>query len=739
MTFGIHASETQHNKISGQQTGECMHMRVLLGSSFLLLSFNLAAAEGMWVPDQLPEITTPLKKAGLQLDPAQLADLTGQPVGAVISLGGCTASFVSPNGLVITNHHCATNQIQINSTPTKNLLETGYNAATQADELSGGPNARVFVTEAITDVTSTIKSKLTAKMDGATRDRAIEAAGKALVGECEKTPGYRCSMARFFGGLQYRLFKQLEIKDVRLVYAPPRSIGNYGGEVDNWMWPRHTGDFTFFRAYVSPKGESVAFDKANVPYRPKQFLRIGSDGLKQGEFAMIAGYPGSTARYALAAEFTNTAQWTYPTRVKNFKNVITLIEEAGNKDDSVKIKYAPALRGQLNTMKNFQGQLDTFNKTNSTAQKDREEARVLAWLVTQGSKGKAALDAHRELLKLFEERKAMQARNTAIAGMGGMYGIARTLYRISIENEKPDAERIPGYQVRDMANLKGSVDTFEKRFEVGMDRKILNYWLQQYIQLPASERLPTLDKWLGANNRAAIDRSLDNLYANTKLSDAAQRNKWWGASRKQFETSDDAMIKLAVAMMPSLLELEEVERNDSGNDVKYRPQFLQGVIDYNRSKGRAVYPDANGTLRITFGEVVGYSPQEGVNYVPFTSLNGVAAKATNSEPFDAPKNLLKAAKEKRFGNRAVAGLNSVPVNFMTDTDITGGNSGSPTLNSKGELVGLAFDGNIESVAANWLFDPALKRTIHVDIRYILWIMEQVEPAPRLLKEMNVSK
>ena len=712
-------------------------MRALLASSFLLLSFQVLAAEGMWVPDQLPEIAEPLKKAGLQLAPSQLADLTGQPVGAVISLGGCTASFVSPDGLVITNHHCATNQIQLNSTPTKNLLEIGYNAATQADELSGGPNARVFVTEAITDVTGVIKNKLNPEMDGATRDKAIEKAGKLLVGECEKIPGYRCSMSRFFGGLQYRLFKQREIKDVRLVYAPPSSVGNYGGEIDNWMWPRHTGDFTFFRAYVSPNGESVAFDKANVPYRPKQFLRIGSKGLKQGEFAMIAGYPGSTARYALASEFSNTALWSYPTRVKNFKNVIALIEEAGQKDASVKIKYAPTLRGQLNTMKNFQGQLDTFNKTHSTTQKEFEEAQVLAWLVAQDKKGKDALSAHKELLKLFEQRKKLQARNVAIGGMGGLYGITRSLYRISIENEKPDAERIPGYQQRDMANLKGSVDTFEKRFEVDMDRKILNYWLQQYIQLPVAERLPAMDKWLGGNDQAAIDRSLNNLYANTKLTDASERNKWWAASRKEFESSDDSMIKLAVALMPTMLELEENERHDSGNDVKYRPQYLQGVIEYNRSKGQAVYPDANGTLRITFGEVVGYSPQEGVNYLPFTSLDGVAAKATGNEPFDAPKNLLKAIKEKRYGSRAMTELNSVPVNFMTDTDITGGNSGSPTLNSKGELVGLAFDGNIESVAANWLFDPALKRTIHVDIRYILWMMEQLEPAPRLLKEMNV--
>jgi hypothetical protein len=714
-------------------------MRKLLTSSLLLLSFQAFAGEGMWVPEQLPEIAAPLKKAGLKLDPKQLTDLTGQPMGAVISLGGCTASFVSPDGLVVTNHHCATGQIQINSTPEKNLLETGYNAASLADELSGGPNARVYVTEAITDVTATVNAKLTDSMDAVARDRAIESATKAIVAECEKDLGYRCSVARFFGGLQYRLFKQLEVKDVRLVYAPPRAVGNYGGEVDNWQWPRHTGDFTFFRAYVNAQGKTAAYDKANVPYRPKQFLRISEAGLKAGEFAMIAGYPGGTARYALAPEFANTASWGYPQRVKHFKNGIALIENAGANDKNVQIKYAPSLRGQLNTMKNFQGQLETFRKTNSNALKDAEEAKVLAWLKNQGSKGDAALSAHAELIKILENRKTTQARNIVVNSMGGMYSVARSTYRLSIENEKPDAEREPGFQTRDMVSFKGSIDTFDKRFEVGMDRKILNYWLQQYIQLPSSERLAALDSWLGGNDQAAIDRSLNALYANTKLGDAAERTKWLTADRKAFESSQDSMIQLAVKLMPELLKMEEAERQNSGNDAKFRPRYLQGVIDYNRSKGSAVYPDANGTLRITFGEVTGYSPQEAINYVPFTTLKGLAAKATDSDPFDAPKNVLKAIQEKRYGKRSVASLDSVPVNFMSDTDITGGNSGSPTLNANGELVGLAFDGNIESVAANWLFDPALKRTIHVDIRYILWFMEQVEPAPRLLKEMNIAQ
>jgi V8-like Glu-specific endopeptidase len=704
-----------------------------------LASTAALADEGMWVPQQLPEIAKPLAAAGLELDPAQLADLTGQPMGAVVSLGGCTASFVSPTGLVVTNHHCAYGSIQLNSTPERNLLETGFNAATTADELSGGPNARIYVTERITDVSDRIAAVQRADLDGAARDRAIDAESKRLVAECEQDAGYRCSVAKFFGGVQYRLFKQLEIKDVRLVYAPAGAIGNYGGEVDNWMWPRHTGDFSFIRAYVGKDGKPAAYSPDNVPYRPKHWLRIAPEGLAAGDFAMIAGYPGSTARYALAGEFENTAAKVYPAYVGHYRDLVALIEAGGKADKDVEIKYASTIRGYLNTMKNWQGQVDGFAAMGATARKRAEEAAVLAWLRGRGASGQPALEAHAQLQALQARREATQERDRVLGALGGLFGNARNLYRLAIERAKPDAERERGYQQRDLATFEGNLRQFEKRFAPGMDRQILEYWLGKYVALPQAQRLPELDAWLGGLDAAHIDRALDAAYAATKLGSTDERLRLMTAGRAEFEASSDPFVQLAVKLMPALLAIEEQGRQLAGEDARWRPAYLQGVIDYNRAHGTAVYPDANSTLRITYGHVTGYAPRDGVAYVPFTTLEGLAAKATGTAPFNAPAKELALIRAKDYGGRAVPALGSVPVNFMTDTDITGGNSGSPTLNAKGELVGLAFDGNLESVAGNWLFDPALKRTIHVDVRYLLWLMENVEPAPRLLEEMGVAR
>jgi hypothetical protein len=234
---------------------------------------SASAGEGMWVPQQLPEIAGPLKKAGLKLDPKQLADLTGDPMGAVVSLGGCTASFVSPNGLVVTNHHCAYGAIQLNSTAERNLIDLGFNAPTLADELSGGPNARIYVLDEITDVTAQVKAAIAAAPGPLERTKAVDDLEKKLVGDCEADAGSRCRLYSFMGGNTYRLFKNIEIKDVRLAYAPPRGVGNYGGEVDNWMWPRHTGDFSFYRAYVGKDGKPAAYSKDNVPFQPKHWLK----------------------------------------------------------------------------------------------------------------------------------------------------------------------------------------------------------------------------------------------------------------------------------------------------------------------------------------------------------------------------------------------------------------------------------------------------------------------------------
>lgn len=696
------------------------------------------AAEGMWVPQQLPEIAGPLRKAGLRLDPKQLSNLTGDPLGAVVSLGGCTASFVSPQGLVATNHHCAYGAIQLNSTPERNLIKDGFNAATPAAELSAGPTARIFVLDRIDDVTAQVRAAIAAAPDALARSQAREAIEKRMIAECESAEGYRCRLFSFSGGAVYRLFRNLEIRDVRLAYAPPGSVGNYGGEVDNWMWPRHTGDFAFYRAYVGRDGRPAAYSPDNVPYRPKHWLKIADKPLAAGDFVMVAGYPGSTNRYALAEEFVETADWAYPVIGRHNKAMVALVDAEGRKNPDIAVKYASIVRSWENVLKNYDGQLEGFERIGAAGIKQKEEEAVLAWLRKRGKDGRPALEAYDTLRALNTQARATRERDLVLSRLGGngVLSAAVQLYRLSIEREKPDAEREPGFQQRDLPTIEGAMRQMERRYHPTMDRELTRYWLNEYVRLPAEQRLQTLDGWLKGSDEKAIAAALRTL-AGTKLGNTDERLRWLKADRKEFERSKDPAIRYAVTIMPSLLKIEQARKMRAGDSMIARPLFLQAVADYRKSRGQPVYPDANGSLRITFGNVTGYIKRDGSRQKPFTLLEEVAQKATGQEPFDAPQAQLDAIAAKRHGGLADRRLGTVPVNFLSDLDITGGNSGSPVLDANGRLVGLAFDGNWESVSSNWVYDGSVNRMISVDQRYMRWIMQEVFPAPQLLEEMGV--
>ncbi|KAA2286291.1 S46 family peptidase [Arenimonas fontis] len=710
-------------------------MRLAVLVAALSLPLAAQAREGMWVPQQLPEIASPLREAGLELPPEQLADLTGDPMGAVVALGFCTASFVSPEGLVATNHHCAYGAIQLNSTPERNLMENGFIAADRSEELSAGPSARVYVMDGISEVTDRIEAAA-GELVGEERLKAIEAEQKRLVAACEAEPGYRCTVYSFFGGQTYRLFRQLEIRDVRLVYAPPRSVGNYGGEVDNWMWPRHTGDFAFYRAYVGPDGKPAAHSPDNVPYRPKRHLRLATAPLQAGDFVMVAGYPGRTNRYALYDEFQDVATWQYPVVGQYLRELVAIVEAAGAQDEEIEVKYASTIRGWQNAMKNWAGQLEGFERIGAAAAKQAEEQAVLEWLRRQGREGRAGLAAHAALVRLAAEARATRQRDLVLGQIAGtgLLGNLRQLHRLAMESAKPDAERLPGYQDRDRPQIEAGVRQLERRYDPRMEKQLLAYWLKHYLALPADQRVPALDAWLGGNDEAAIARALDATYGGTSLAGTEARLALMQSDLAAFEASEDPLLKLAVSLAPALLEMERRSRARTGEDNRHRPVYLAAVQAYKRSRGQAIYPDANLSLRITYGNVAGYSPRDGVAYTEFTHLDGLAAKATGEEPFDAPANQLALIAKMDPAQKA-----AIPVNFLSDLDITGGNSGSPVLNGRGELVGLAFDGNWESVSSNWVFDPAMTRMIAVDHRYMLWVMREVFPAPHLLEEMGADQ
>ena len=713
-----------------------MRLRPAILTLALALAGGAAHAdEGMWMPSQLPQLAKELKAAGFKGNPADLADLTKPPMSAVVSLGGCTASFVSPQGLVVTNHHCAYGAIQLNSTPQDNLIEKGFIAASQDKELSAGPGARIYVTVGFDRITDRILADARGKT-GQAYFNAVDKASKAVVAECEQDAGYRCSVANMYYGTDFYRVKQLEVKDVRLVYAPPRSIGNYGDEIDNFMWPRHTGDFTFYRAYVGKDGKPAAYSKDNVPYAPPAHLTVSTAPVKAGDFAMVAGYPGRTFRHRTASEFAGQIDWLLPTRVAMYDGLIDTVERASAGDKAKQVLYASSVAGYKNTLKRAQGELEGLRRSDAVRVRREDEAAMLAWLGKQPG-AKAKLAGIRAMQAELDADDGNRERDFILPFLRpGLLGAASQLQRLALERGKPDAQRESGYQQRDEALIEGGLKQLQRRYDPQVEKASLRFALKRYFALPAAQRVAEFDAVFGANEAEAAQR-LDALYAGTKLGDEATRLATLKLDAAALAASDDALLKAAATLQPALLRLEAESKQRAGELLRLRPAYMQALIAYRNSQGRAVYPDANSTLRISYGKVSPLSPRDGMDYRPLTTVTGIVEKNTGVEPFDAPKPLLDAIAKGDFGSTADPELKTQTVNFMTNLDTTGGNSGSPVLDAQGKLIGLNFDSNWEAVSASWMFDPRYKRAIHVDMRYLRWLLAKVYPAPHLLQEMQL--
>ncbi len=718
--------------------------RTLVASAVVTVALatgHAGAVEGMFTPAELPAIEEDLRTAGLQLDPAALADLTAFPMGAVITLGGCTASFVSPKGLVVTNHHCARGSVQFHSTPERNYLEAGFLAATMADELPAPPGSRVYVAVGAEDVTDRVSGGLDPSLPPRDRYEVVEERRKALTKECESDAGHRCNVRGFFGGLAYQLIKYLEIRDVRLVYAPADAIGRYGGDIDNWQWPRHTGDFAFYRAYVSPTGEPADHSPDNVPYAPEHYLAVSAAGLDDGDFAMAIGYPGGTSRYARHVTVEDRFEREFPRSLARSRERIALIEAAAPEGSELRIRYTGQLAGLNNGMKNVEGQLEGARRQRLVERRAERDAALDAFIAANDDNGPLA-GAIRDYDALAREATEVSRRyyHYNAAHGSALFGIARGLYRLARERELPDAEREPGYQERDLRSFRQRLSRLERRYHASVDKALWMHGLRGYLAEPAERHVAAFDQALGIDgdtDEEALSATLDGYYAATVLEDRDTRLALMDATPGEIEEHADPFLRLAVAVHGSDLEREEASKTRSGRSDLLRPQYMQAIIDWQRSRGRAAYPDANGTLRVTYGTVLGGSPMDGLIYEPFTRLEGILEKDSGVAPFNAPAALLERARAKDHGAYGLESIGSVPVNFLTDLDSTGGNSGSPTLNAKGELVGLLFDGTLESVVSDWDFNPRTTRTIHVDSRYMLWVMEKIDDAHWLIDEMTI--
>jgi hypothetical protein len=699
--------------------------------ALLLAAATAQADEGQWQPYQLPQLKSELKRIGITIPAEKLADLSKHPMSAIVALPGCSASFVSDAGLVVTNHHCAYGAIQRNSTPEHNYIADGFLAKTRAEELAGGPNSLVYVTDKVENVTSRVLKEITPSMSGKQRNEAVEKAVKALIAECESDKSYRCSVPAFHRGLEYYRIRQMMIRDVRLVYAPANSLGDFGGDIDNYEWPRHVGDYSFLRAYVGKDGRPADPSPDNVPYHSKDFLVVSAAGLKNGDPVLLAGYPGRTSRYKLPSEIRYARDAAYPAKAGEIQSDLDVIAASTKDSAASAVRYASVVKSLNNVMKKTRGLMDGFARKDVAAIKDVQDAEFRAWYGKQSGVSKTML-AELDAMIAADIALSDEEFGYSVATTGDLLKSGATLYRLAQESAKPDAERETGYQQRDLTFIKARLNRLEQSYVGAVDQARFTAALQRYAKLPKPMHVTGLDALL-----PPVD-AVPALYAQSQLGDTAKRIAWVGKDAAAITASDDAFLKLAVKLDGVTQALKERRKELDGNLERVIPQYMAAVIAWKKSQGKPVYPDANSTLRVTYGTVSPYSPKDGITKGPFTTIEGIVEKNTGKEPFNAPDKLLAAIKAKRYGQFKDPVLGTVQVDFLTSADTTGGNSGSAVMNGKGELIGLNFDSTYESITKDWYFDRDITRAIHLDIRYMLWVMAEVDHADNLLKEMTIK-
>lgn len=713
----------------------CFTLLILI--SLCLIPPSLIADEGMWMPHQMKMLN--LQTQGLEMDPADLYKPDGSGLmSAVVDLGGGTASFVSDKGLLFTNHHVAFGALQRASDPEHNYLEDGFLAQNAAEEIQA-PGYTAGVLLNYREVTDQIFAALKEGMSPLERYNAIDLAKKKLVQQAEAGgPDLFAEVASMYAGNQYYLFVYKQIKDIRIVYAPPRDLGNFGGEIDNWMWPRHTCDFTFLRAYVSPEGLGAEYSPENVPYQPKVYFRIADAGLKDGDFTFIMGYPGKTYRNYSTPELLFDIE-KLEKSINDREEYIAFFEAASQKSEAVEIKYASTLRSLYNGLKNYQGKLEGFAKADLVDKKKEIDAQFEQWVKNDKSRpqlyGGIVERIDQFLTAEYKDFYWKESELTGLVryrGSTALLGQAYLLARMALEDQKPDLEREERYQERNLPRLINTIKLAERSYDPEVDEDYTILRLQKLADLPP-DRVPEFLRSM-VNQPGGITAWVTSAFQNTKITTPEYRLSLVGKTPAELKALHDPPLDLAFAMEEDMSHLREKEHAMDQQLEDLKKIYIKGMLEMHNNR---LAPDANSTIRFTSGLVKGYTPRDAVYYEPFTTLKGVIEKDTGEFPFQVPEKLKTLYRGKDFGNYAAPELGDVPACFLNTTNVTGGNSGSPTLNARGEIVGIVFDMTYESVIGDYYIIPEFQRVINVDIRYILFVTEKFSGADYLIKEMGM--
>jgi len=711
-------------------------LSLLLG--IMLIPASVKADEGMWFLMFIERLNhRDMQKMGLQLTAEEIYSINNHSLkDAIVQFnGGCTAEVISKDGLVLTNHHCGYDAIAELSTADKNYLKDGYWAPNKAAEMKPSSlYVRFFVR--MDDCTKRILAKVNDKMTEAEREKAVNQEIAAIEKENNEGGKYTVSVRPFFQGNEYYYFVYQDYKDVRLVGTPPESLGKFGGDTDNWEWPRHTADFSMFRIYADKDGNPADYSTNNVPLNPKHYLPVNLNGVKEGDFAMILGYPGRTNRWMPAGGIEQNVKFAYPAWVEGAKTGMDNMKKYMDQSDALNLVYASKFASTANYWKNRQGMIDALSKFGTAKSKTIQEAKFDKWANKAENKAKygnviANINAYYALTneKSRHDNYLQQLMRTASFGT-----IGRSLGRQLENYAKADAAKraTMAPMITEMA------DGFFKDLYLPAEKDLLTAQLKLYATKSVGYGIAPMVEKIGKENNYDYSKFVNAAFEMSILTSNEKVKAFLDyptdailASDPLFTLSNDM-----VAHMNSKSDAVAKAQNDFGASFRL---LVEGLRE---SKiGTIKYPDANSTLRLTYGKVrsLPADKRNDAKINNYTTLDGQVKKyKKGDQEFDLPVRVLEMNKSKDFGRFADKD-GSLHLNFLTDNDITGGNSGSPVLNGKGELIGLAFDGNIEAMAGDVIFDPKLQRTINVDIRYVLWVIEKFSGAKHIVDEMTLAK
>lgn len=678
-----------------------------------------------------------MTELGLQLTAEDIYSVNHSSVkdAIVIFGGGCTGEIVSPQGLLLTNHHCGYGAIQSHSTVEHDYLTDGFWAMSKTEELPT-PGLSVTFLDYLTDVTDRVLAGVNDNMTEAERNNATRDASQKIQDEIKTDKFHFARVQAYFGGNRFYLLVYTRYSDVRLVGAPPSSVGKFGADTDNWMWPRQTGDFSVFRVYMSPDGKPADYAAENVPLKPKHYLPVSVKGVKEGDFSMILGYPGRTTRYMTSFEVEDVLKYTHPNRIKirGAKQEIMLADMLA--DPKVRIQYSSKYSGSTNYYKFSIGQAASLKRMKVADQKRELEDQFTKWIAQDPGLQKKYGNALNLIKTSIEGRgvlnsvsqyyqECFQGGSEIIGLAGQMGGAANNL----LTNEKDPAKLKEGMQ-----RIKGNLDAFFKNYNKPTDQKITAAMFELFCKDVADQYKPDVYNLINKKFKGCGVSFANKMFETSIFCDQAKLNAFLDNPSKKVLDKD-----LAFIAANSINKRSGEIRNEAG---KFNADLAQGQrlwIDglMAMQKDRVFYPDANSTMRLSYGTIKSYDPLDAVHYKYYTTLDGVMQKEDpNNWEFVVPDKLKELYKAKDYG---IYGEGDVmKIGFISNNDITGGNSGSPVLNAKGELLGLAFDGNWEAMSGDIAFEPEYQRTISVDIRYVLFIMDKYAGAKHLVDEMTLA-